>query len=140
MLSKPLARSILLAAALCTFAVAQQKAVSLFEHHEDVGAVATPGSVVYDAEKQTYTISASDTNMWANKDEFHYAWKRMKDDFILCAAPDIHQLRRRQRARRRQMGRSTRQLYGGGCGWAGLSFAEQKKISAQRNFQRLRQL
>ena len=87
--SKPLARAFLLAAALCTFAVAQHKSVGLFEHHEDVGAVSTPGSVVYDAEKQTYTITASGTNMWATKDEFHYAWKRLKGNFILRARAEF---------------------------------------------------
>jgi TolB protein len=61
----------------------QQKPVGQFEHHEDVGQVATPGSVIYSPEKQTYRISASGTNMWAGKDEFHFAWKRLKGNFIL---------------------------------------------------------
>jgi hypothetical protein len=57
--------------------------VGQFDDHGDVGNVATPGSVIYDAERQTYTIAASGTNMWAGKDEFHYVWKRMKGNFIL---------------------------------------------------------
>ncbi len=70
-------------------AFAQQKPVSQFEHHEDIGAVATPGSVVYDANNLTYTIKASGTNMWATKDEFHYAWKKMKGNFILRARTEF---------------------------------------------------
>lgn len=89
MFPRPLAISILLAATLCGFAHAQQKPVGQFEHHEDVGKVATPGSAVYDAEKQTYTITASGTNMWGSKDEFHYAWKRMRGNFILRARAEF---------------------------------------------------
>jgi hypothetical protein len=65
------------------------KPVGQFDHHGDVGNVATPGSVVYDAERQTYTITASGTNMWADKDEFHFAWKRMKGNFILRARAEF---------------------------------------------------
>ena len=43
----------LLALVIVTCAYAQQKPVGIFEHHEDVGAVATPGSVVYDDAKLT---------------------------------------------------------------------------------------
>ncbi len=89
MLHKSIAISILLTAMLCSFAFAQQKPVGQFEHHEDVGAVATPGSVAYDAAKLTYTITASGTNMWAGKDEFHFAWKRMKGNFILRARAEF---------------------------------------------------
>ncbi len=89
MVSKSLATSILVAAGLITCAYAQEKPVGQFESHEDVGNVATPGSVVYDAAKQTYTISASGTNMWAGKDEFHFVWKRMKGNFILRARAEF---------------------------------------------------
>src|SRR5215471_18034559 len=89
MLLKSTAISILLAATLCAFAFAQQKPVGQFESHEDVGGVATPGSVVFDAEKQSYTVSASGTNMWASKDEFHYVWRRMKGNFILRARTEF---------------------------------------------------
>src|SRR5262249_59710966 len=89
MFLKTFATAIALAAILCAGAYAQQKAVGQFESHEDVGAVATPGSVVYDAEKQSYTVSASGTNMWAGKDEFHYVWKRMKGNFILRARAEF---------------------------------------------------
>ncbi len=60
-----------------------------FDNHADVGKVATPGSVVYDDAKQTYTITASGTNMWAGKDEFHFLWKRMKGNFILRARAEF---------------------------------------------------
>jgi TolB protein len=85
MLAKSFAFSILLTALLFTCGNAQQKPVGQFDHHEDVGNPAKPGSVVYDAARQAYTITASGTNMWANRDEFRYVWKRMKGNFILRA-------------------------------------------------------
>ena len=85
MVQRSCAVLLLLAAILLAFARAQQKPVGQFDSHEDVGGVATPGSVVYDTEHQTYTIAASGTNMWAGKDEFHYLWKRLKGNFILRA-------------------------------------------------------
>ena len=85
MSSKSFAMPILLATALFVFVDAQQRPVGQFDSHEDVGNPAKPGSVVYDAERQTYTITGSGTNMWASKDEFHYVWRRMKGNFILRA-------------------------------------------------------
>src|SRR5215510_11257465 len=75
----------LMAATIGAFSYAQQKTVGQFDNHEDVGNPAKPGSVVYDAAKQTYTITGSGSNMWAGRDEFHFVWKRMKGNFILRA-------------------------------------------------------
>jgi len=61
----------------------QQKPVGMFDDHGDVGEVKNRGSVKYDADKQEYLIEGSGTNMWAEKDEFHFAWKRMKGNFIV---------------------------------------------------------
>ena len=85
MFQKSFAALLLLAPILLAFGRAPQKPVGQFDSHEDVGGVATPGSVVYDTKHQTYTIAASGTNMWAGKDEFHYLWKRLKGNFILRA-------------------------------------------------------
>src|SRR4051812_25373634 len=85
MFPKLLATSLLLIATLFAFTSAGEQPVGQFDGHGDVGGVATPGSVVFDAQHQTYTIAASGTNMWAGKDEFHFLWKRMKGNFILRA-------------------------------------------------------
>ena len=89
MLLKSFAKSIFITALLFTFVYTQQNSVGQFESHQDIGAVAMPGSVVYDANNLTYTIKASGTNMWATKDEFHFAWKRMKGNFILRARTEF---------------------------------------------------
>jgi TolB protein len=86
---KSLLISLLFLCRLCAGALTQQASVGVFEHHQDVGAVSTPGSVVYDANNLTYTIKASGTNMWATKDEFHFVWKRIKGNFILRARAEF---------------------------------------------------
>ena len=53
-----------------------QKA-GIFEGHQDVGEVRHPGSVAFDEASGTYTVAGSGANMWAARDAFHYAWKRV---------------------------------------------------------------
>ena len=60
--------------------------VGIFEHHQDVGDPKLKGSVVYDKENQTYTISGAGKNMWAREDQFHFLWKKIKGDFIIRAS------------------------------------------------------
>jgi TolB protein len=56
-----------------------------FEQHEDVGAPAIAGSTTYDAKAQTYSLTGAGTNMWAARDEFQFAWRRLSGDFIVRA-------------------------------------------------------
>ena len=53
------------------------------------GAPKITGSATYDAAQQQYTLSAGGVNMWAQKDEFHFVWKRMTGDFILQARVEL---------------------------------------------------
>jgi TolB protein len=57
--------------------------VGIFVSHSDVGRVRRPGSVAYDAQRQTYTIAGSGQNMWGERDDFHFLWKRLTGNFIL---------------------------------------------------------
>lgn len=61
------------------------KQIGLFEGHSDIGNVKRQGSTSYAAEKQEYAIEGSGSNIWFARDEFHYAWKKIKGDFILTA-------------------------------------------------------
>jgi WD40 repeat protein len=54
-----------------------------FDGHGDVGSPAIAGTAVYNAVSEEYSLSAGGVNMWAARDEFHFAWKRMTGDFIL---------------------------------------------------------
>ena len=58
-------------------------AVGYFEATADLGAPAIKGSTAYDAATQTYTLSAGGTNMWAARDEFQFAWRKMSGDFLI---------------------------------------------------------
>ncbi len=56
-----------------------------FSDHQDVGSPKLPGSAIYNAASQDYTVNAAGHNMWAGRDEFHFLWKRLEGDFILQA-------------------------------------------------------
>jgi Tol biopolymer transport system component len=60
-----------------------QNSIGIFDGQGDVGKVKHAGSGSYDAKAQEYHMSGSGTNIWANHDEFHFMWKKMKGDFIL---------------------------------------------------------
>jgi len=87
------ARSTLFILALATIAglsgggraLAEQPALGIFDSQGDVGSVQKPGSAVYDAQRQTYTISGGGENMWFNTDAFHFVWKRSSGDVSLAA-------------------------------------------------------
>ena len=64
---------------------AAQQALGDFTDQGDVGRVSRPGSASYDKAIGTYTITGSGANVWANRDAFHYVWRKMKGDFILTA-------------------------------------------------------
>src|SRR2546430_12434605 len=57
-------------------APAQQTALGLFHGQTDVGQVTKRGSVTYDAVRERYTIAGSGANMWFDRDDFHFVWRR----------------------------------------------------------------
>jgi TolB protein len=59
--------------------------VGAFDGHGDVGKVGLPGDALYFADSQEYLIQSSGDDMWADHDDFHFAWKKVKGDFILQA-------------------------------------------------------
>lgn len=65
--------------------LSQNNKLGIFEGNTDIGKTIIKGSATYDSENQEYIIEGSGKNMWFNKDEFHFLWKRLKGDFILRA-------------------------------------------------------
>jgi Tol biopolymer transport system component len=63
----------------------QDSALGLFEEHRDIGAVRRPGSVEYDAARNSYLVAGGGENMWSTSDAFHFVWKRMPGDVSLAA-------------------------------------------------------
>ena len=75
---------IVLNVALFTNVYSQSK-LGMFDGNGDVGFVVHKGSTAYDAAQQQYTLTGSGSNIWFTKDEFQYAWKKIKGNFILQA-------------------------------------------------------
>ncbi|MCZ6671298.1 MAG: biopolymer transporter TolR [Verrucomicrobia bacterium] len=61
------------------------KPLGIFDHHQDVGDPMLAGSASYDSETQTYRIKGAGKNMWNVEDQFHFAWKKIRGDFIMRA-------------------------------------------------------
>lgn len=61
------------------------KPVGQFENSTDIGGPLVPSSASYDAASKTYTISAAGYNIWYQRDEFHYLWKKMSGDVSLAS-------------------------------------------------------
>lgn len=69
--------------------VSAQGNLDLFDSHSDVGNPAKAGSAVYIPETHQYIISGAGANVWANRDEFQFCWKKMSGDFILNAKAEF---------------------------------------------------
>jgi TolB protein len=83
-------RLLMFAVTLWVFTQASTPApLGYFDGHEDVGQPAIAGSATYDAAAQTYSFSAAGTNMWAARDEFQFAWRRLTGDFIVRAHVEL---------------------------------------------------
>ncbi|HLO58511.1 MAG TPA: hypothetical protein VK179_07200 [Bacteroidales bacterium] len=76
--------TLILASAMITGSFAQTP-VGVFESHSDIGNPKHAGSTVFDESSQTYTMKGAGYNIWFERDEFQYAYKKLKGDFILTA-------------------------------------------------------
>ncbi|PTY07659.1 biopolymer transporter TolR [Opitutaceae bacterium EW11] len=76
-------------APLSGFAQANGGGLGLFDDHSDVGAVQIAGSAIYDPLQGAYVVTGSGTNMWANNDEFHFVWRRIRGDFAVQALTEF---------------------------------------------------
>ena len=54
-----------------------------FQANTDVGNPAKAGTAVYDPATDSYRVAGGGKNIWFDKDEFHYVWRKIKGDFIL---------------------------------------------------------
>jgi TolB protein len=79
-------KSFLLATALLIGSIAMaQNAVGIFTNHADVGNPKVKGAATYNPTDQSYNLKGGGYNIWFNRDEFHYAYQKIKGDFILTA-------------------------------------------------------
>ena len=66
-----------------------QQPVGVFESHNDIGSNVKPGSATFIPETGQYILSGAGYNIWADHDEFQFAWKKMKGDFIVYARAEF---------------------------------------------------
>src|SRR5256885_16403620 len=70
-------------AILYSLMMAHLMPIGIFDAHGDVGSVRHAGSASYNPRTQSYVIAGSGKNMWAERDDFHYVWKRLAGNFII---------------------------------------------------------
>ena len=68
--------------AFSSSARSSQPGVGAFEAQTEIGR-ARSGSASYDPGDQSYVIAGSGQNMWGERDDFHFVWKRMSGNFLL---------------------------------------------------------
>ncbi|MFI5187528.1 MAG: biopolymer transporter TolR, partial [Chitinophagales bacterium] len=77
---------LLVCLAACIFSMNSfSQKIGVFDDHSDVGRVLHKGSVNYNSATDQYQLTGSGSNIWVNHDEFQFAWKKMKGDFIIQA-------------------------------------------------------
>jgi hypothetical protein len=63
----------------------EHKAIGLFQGQSDVGSALVPGSSSYSPSSGQYTLVSAGYNIWYQRDEFRYIWKKMSGDVSLAA-------------------------------------------------------
>lgn len=58
--------------------------IGVFEGQSDIGGPLVPGSASFDAGTKRYTINSAGYNIWYNRDEFRFLWKKMSGDVSLA--------------------------------------------------------
>jgi TolB protein len=74
-----------LLSALAFCQVQAQHPIGIFENSVDIGNPKVAGSASYDESAQSYSIKGGGSNIWFNRDEFHFLYKKIQGDFILTA-------------------------------------------------------
>jgi len=70
---------------LCGSAFAQKDTLGMFSNHMDIGNPKNKGNAQYDKVTHTYALTGSGYNIWFNRDEFQYVFKKIKGDFTATA-------------------------------------------------------
>jgi hypothetical protein len=60
--------------------------IGAFDAQTDVGGPLVPGNAIYNATTGRYTITSAGYNIWYQRDEFRYLWKKMSGDVSLAAS------------------------------------------------------
>ena len=63
--------------------------IGIFQGQSDVGAALVPGFSSFNAGNGEYTIVSAGYNVWYQRDEFRFLWKKMSGDISLAADIDF---------------------------------------------------
>ena len=74
---------------LTTNSLVAQHPIGIFDDHVDIGNPKLTGTASYNAATQEYNLTGAGSNIWFNRDEFHFLYKKLKGDFILTADFDF---------------------------------------------------
>ena len=72
-------------ALLMVLFIKAQNPVGIFANHSDIGNPKSKGDATYNLADQSYNLKGGGYNIWFGRDEFHYAYNKIKGDFILTA-------------------------------------------------------
>ena len=61
------------------------KMIGVFQQSVDVGSPKLAGSARYNKQTKEYTLTGSGYNIWFERDEFHYLFKKLSGDFTVTA-------------------------------------------------------
>lgn len=64
---------------------AQAQQVGVFTNSQDIGPGVKAGAATYKPATQQYVLAGAGRNIWAAQDEFRYAYRKLKGDFLLYA-------------------------------------------------------
>jgi hypothetical protein len=59
--------------------------IGVFQGQSDIGSAVVPGRASYDAATKQYTVTSAGYNIWYQRDEFRFLWKKMSGDVSLAA-------------------------------------------------------
>jgi hypothetical protein len=60
--------------------------IGIFDGQSDIGSAVIPGSASYDASAKQYAINSAGYNIWYQRDELRFLWKKMSGDISIAAA------------------------------------------------------
>ena len=63
----------------------QASACGLFVDHTDIGSPKLSGAAGYNGATEEYRLTGAGLNLWFQRDQCHFAWKKLSGDFILHA-------------------------------------------------------
>jgi len=59
--------------------------IGVFDGQSDIGSALVAGSASYDSGTKQYRINSAGYNIWYNRDEFRYLWKKVSGDVSIAA-------------------------------------------------------